>query len=159
MKKTEALSAEEWKALAGSEVGVSDWVAVSQLLIDDFAEVTGDKQFIHVDPVRAQAESPYGGTVAHGFLTLSLLSVMARDALPDFKNARARINYGFDKIRFLAPVPAGSSIRARFHLLQVDERRPGELTLKYAVTVEVDGGKAPAVAAEWLSRVVLEKSA
>ena len=159
MTATNALSAEEWKALAGSEVGVSDWVAVGQALIDDFAEVTGDKQFIHVDPERAKAESPYGGTVAHGFLTLSLLPVMARNALPGFKEARARINYGFDKIRFLAPVPAGARIRARFHLLQIDERRAGELTLKYAVTVEVEGGRTPAVAAEWLSRVVLEKSA
>lgn len=156
MNKTTALSADEWKALAGSEVGVSDWFAVGQPLIDDFAEVTGDKQFIHVDPARAKAESPYGGTVAHGFLTLSLLPVMARNALPDFKDARARINYGFDKIRFLAPVPASARIRARFRLLQADERRPGELTLKYAVTVEVEGGKAPAVAAEWLSRVLLE---
>lgn len=159
MKKAAALSAEEWKALAGSEVGTSDWVVVGQPLIDDFAEVTGDKQFIHVDPVRAKAESPYGGTVAHGFLTLSLLPALARDALPDFKEARARINYGFDKIRFLAPVPAGARIRARFHLLQTDERRPGELTLKYAVTVEVEGGRTPAVAAEWLSRVVLNERA
>lgn len=158
-KKTKALNAEEWKALAGSEVGISHWVSVGQPLIDAFAEVTGDKQFIHVDPARAKTESPYGGTVAHGFLTLALLPVMARNALPDFEGARARINYGFDKIRFLAPVPAGARIRARFNLVQADERRPGELTLKYAVTVEVEGGKAPAVAAEWLSRVVLEKRA
>ncbi|WP_193368816.1 MaoC family dehydratase [Pelagibius marinus] len=159
MTATVALSAEEWKGLTGSEVGVSDWVCVGQPLIDAFAEVTGDKQFIHVDPARAKKESPYGGTVAHGFLTLSLLPVMARNALPHFKNAGARINYGFDKIRFLAPVPAGAKVRARFNLMQADERKPGELTLKYAVTVEVQGGKAPVVAAEWLSRVLLEEGA
>jgi len=159
MKAAMALSAEEWKALAGSEVGVSDWITVGQPLIDDFAEVTGDKQFIHVDPDLAKAKSPYGGTVAHGFLTLSLLPVMARNALPDFKNARARINYGFDKIRFLAPVPSGAKVRARFHLLQADERRPGELTLKYAVTVEIAGSDTPALAAEWLSRVLLSQEA
>jgi len=156
---TAALDAEQWKAMVGAEVGVSDWITVDQPLIDDFAEVTGDKQFIHVDPVRAKAESPYGGTVAHGFLTLGLLPVMARNALPDFANARARINYGFDKIRFLAPVPAGAAVRARFHLLQADERRPGALTLKYAVTVEIAGSDTPALAAEWLSRVLLSPEA
>jgi len=155
MTKTAPLSAEDWKALAGSEVGASGWIVVGQPLIDDFAEVTGDKQFIHIDPERAKSESPYGGTVAHGFLTLALLPVMARDALPDFKDASARINYGFDKIRFLAPVPAGARIRARFHLLLAEERRLGELTLKYPVTVEIKGSERPAVVAEWLSRVVL----
>lgn len=158
MERTTALGAEEWKALAGSEVGVSDWITVGQPLIDAFAEVTGDNQFIHVDPERAKVESPYGATVAQGFLTLSLLPAMARAALPDFKNARARINYGFEKIRFLAPVPAGTRIRAHFHLLLVEERRPSELTLKYAVTIEVEGSKGPAVVAEWLSRVLLAET-
>jgi len=152
------LGAEEWKALAGSDVGVSDWITVGQPLIDDFAQVTGDRQFIHVDPERAKIESPYGTTIAHGFLTLSLLPVMARAALPDFKAAKARINYGFDKIRFLAPVLSGARIRARFHLLQADERRQGELTLKYAVTVEIEGSQTPALAAEWLSRVLLSSN-
>ena len=158
MERSAALGAEEWKALAGSEVGLSDWITVDQSLIDAFAEVTGDKQFIHVDPERAKRESPYGTTVAQGFLTLSLLPAMARVALPEFKDARARINYGFDKIRFLAPVPAGTRIRARFHLHLVEERRQSELTLKYAVTIEIEGSKGPAVAAEWLSRVLLAET-
>jgi acyl dehydratase len=157
MGKNTALSAGEWKLLVGSEVGVSSWATVDQSMISAFGEVTGDRQYIHVDPERAKAESPYGGTIAHGFLTLAMLPAMARDALPELKDVRARINYGFDRVRFLAPVPAGARIRARFRLLEAEERKPKELTLKYAVTVEIDGSGTPAVAAEWLSRVLLRK--
>jgi len=149
-----ALSADQWKALVGSEVGVSSWIKIDQPLICDFAEVTGDQQFIHVDPARAKAESPYGGTVAHGFLTLGLLPAMARDALPAMQGVRARINYGFDRVRFLAPVPAGARVRARFRLLQAEERRPQELTFKYDVTVEIEGSNTPALVAQWLSRAL-----
>ncbi len=149
------LTVEEWKARVGSEVGVSGWVTVDQAKIDAFAEVSGDHQFIHVDPARARRESPYGGTVAHGFLTLGLLSAMAYDALPGFRGLRAGINYGFDRIRFLAPVPAGARLRARFRLLAVEERQPSELTLSYEVTVEIDGAATPALVAVWLSRALL----
>lgn len=149
------LTVEEWQARVGSEVGVSGWVTVDQAKIDAFAEVSGDHQFIHVDPARARRESPYGGTVAHGFLTLGLLSAMAYDALPGFAGLRTRLNYGFNRIRFLAPVPAGARLRARFRLLQVEERQPRELTLSYEVTVEIDGAATPALVAVWLSRVLL----
>ena len=159
MSTSDPIAADDWRSLIGTEIGVSPWVAIEQPLIDDFARVTGDDQFIHVDPVRAKAESPYGGTVAHGFLTLALLPVMARSVLPQTRGARARINYGFDKVRFLAPVPAGARVRARFRLAQADIRRPGELTLKYEVTVELEGGKEPAVVAEWLSRQVFAPQA
>ena len=154
MGKGEEIAPERWPSLVGTELGVSSWVAVGQPLIDDFARVTGDDQFIHVDPARAKNESPYGGTIAHGFLTLALLPVMARAVLPQTRGARARINYGFDKVRFLAPVPAGARVRARFRLQSAELRRPGELTLKYEVTVEIEGGTQPALVAEWLSRVV-----
>ena len=156
MSENDEIPAARWPSLVGTELGVSPWVAVGQDLIDDFARVTGDDQFIHVDPVRARAESPYGGTIAHGFLTLSLLPVMARQVLPRTQGTRARINYGFDKIRFLAPVPAGARVRARFRLLAAEPRRPGELTLKYEVTLELEGGTQPALVAEWLSRIVFE---
>lgn len=149
------LTVEEWRARVGSEVGVSGWVTVDQAKIDAFAAVSGDHQFIHVDPARARRESPYGGTVAHGFLTLGLLSAMAYDALPGFHGLRARINYGFDRIRFLAPVPAGARLRARFRLLAMEERQPRELTLSFEVTVEIDGAATPALVAVWLSRVLL----
>jgi len=157
MNEAAALSVDQWKARVGSEVGLSSWITVGQPLITAFGEVTGDNQFIHVDPARATAESPYGGTVAHGFLTLGLLPAMARDALPGTRGERAGINYGFDRIRFLAPVPAGARLRARFELLQAEERRPGELTLKYGVTVEIEGGSTPALAAEWIALILLRE--
>jgi len=157
-ESAEILTADEWKARVGSEVGVSGWVTVDQPLIDAFAEVTGDRQFIHVDPTRAKAESPYGGTVAHGLLTLGLLPKLAREALPGFAALRARINYGFDRIRFLVPVPSGARLRARFRLLAVEERRANELTLKYEVTVEIEDASTPALVALWLSRILLAEA-
>ena len=149
------IAAQDWPALVDRELGVSDWMTVDQALIDAFAHVTGDDQFIHVDPVRAKAESPYGGTIAHGFLTLSLLPVMARGVVPRTLGASARINYGFDKIRFLAPVPAGARVRARFRLARVENRAPDVLMLRYEVTVEIEGAERPALMAEWLSRIHL----
>ncbi len=136
----------------GTEIGRSSWVTVDQAMIDGFADLTGDHQFIHVDPARARAETPFGGTVAHGFLTLALLSRMADDALPSISGSSIGINYGFGKIRFLSPVPAGSEIRARFRLIALDEHEPGEVTSTYEVQVEIDGQEKPALAAEWLIR-------
>ena len=159
MQTREAISIDHWRSLIGTEIGVSRWIAIEQPLIDDFARITGDDQFIHVDPRRAKVESPYGGTVAHGFLTLALLPTMAREVLPQTRGAQARINYGFDKIRFLAPVRAGGRVRARFRLLQAQERRPGELTLKYEVAVEVEESERPAIIAEWLSRILVAAKA
>ena len=112
------------KALVGREVGVSGWREVTQGDIDRFAEVTGDPQFIHVDPVRAAAETPFGGTIAHGFLTLSLLSAFGLDALPRILERRMGVNYGFDKVRFVSPVRSGARVRGRFMLAAIERRSP-----------------------------------
>jgi acyl dehydratase len=141
----------EMKAMAGKEIGVSDWFEISQATINAFADITEDWQFIHVDPDRA-ALTPFGGTIAHGFLTLSLLSAMAMDAVPRLEDTTMGVNYGFDKIRFLSPVAAGARIRGRFKVISVDEWKPGELTLKYRVDVEIEGLDRPALTAEWISR-------
>lgn len=156
MSPKQAMTAGQWRSLVGTELGVSPWIAVEQPLIGAFARLTGDHQFIHVDPQRAQAESPFGATIAHGFLVLSLLSPMLGAALPRLEDAAVRVNYGFDRVRFLAPVRAGARVRGRFRLLAAEERRPAELTLKYGVTVEIEGAERPALAAEWLSRIRLE---
>jgi acyl dehydratase len=143
------------RALVGHETGVSDWLTVGQERIDAFADLCGDHQFIHVDPVRA-AGTPMGGTVAHGFLTLSLLSCLAAGARPRIEGTRHSVNYGFDRLRFVAPVPAGARIRARFTLAALDETRPGEVSLAWDVSVEIEGGERPALAARWLTRSYLE---
>ena len=139
------------KARVGREIGVSDWLEVNQEKINAFADITEDWQFIHVDPERA-ARTPFGSTIAHGFLTLSLLSAMAMDAIPRLENTTMGVNYGFDKIRFLSPVVAGARIRGRFKVITAEELKPGELTLKYQVEVEIEGRDRPALTAEWISR-------
>ena len=139
----------------GRELGVSSWITVDQAMIDTFAEATGDRQFIHVDPVRA-AQTPFGGTVAHGFLTLSLLPRMAAETLPVVEGRAISINYGFDKVRFVAPVRSGARLRARFILLDIGERAPREVLSRYAVTIEIEGEERPALAAEWLTLAILE---
>lgn len=141
----------EMKAMVGKEIGVSDWHEITQDKINAFADITEDWQFIHVDPERA-AQTHFGGTIAHGFLTLSLLSAMAMDAIPRLENTAMGVNYGFDKIRFLSPVVVGSQIRGRFKVLSVRELKPGELTMKYHVEVEIEGRERPALTAEWISR-------
>ncbi|SRR5579883_1328049 len=152
MDRQRSVSAAEFKAMAGQEIGVSQWIEVTQAKINAFADVTGDQQFIHVDPERASRETPFGGAIAHGFLTLSLLSAMGMDVLPRVKGITMSVNYGFDKLRFLSPVPAGSRVRGRFRLLEAEERAAGELTLKYKVEVEIEGAEKAALAAEWLTR-------
>jgi len=135
--------------LVGREVGVSRWIEVDQARIDAFAEVTEDRQFIHIDPEAAKA-TPFGGTIAHGFLTLSLASAMSYDALPPLEGVVMGVNYGFDKLRFLAPVPAGSRVRGRFRLLSFEDKGGGRWLLKHELTVEIEGGDKPALIAEWL---------
>ena len=146
----------ELKASAGTFSATSSWFEITQDMIDRYADAIGDHQFIHVDPVRAKAETPFGGTIAHGFLTLSLLSAMAYEVLPTANETAMGINYGFDKIRFLAPVPAGKRVRAHFRLLECGERKPGELLSRYDVTVEIEGFETPALVANWLGLAVLE---
>lgn len=142
------------EAQIGREVGVSAWLLVDQAMIDAFADATGDRQFIHVDPERA-AQTPFGSTVAHGFLTLSLLPRLAAWTLPVIEGRAISINYGFDKVRFVAPVRSGSCIRARFVLVDVSKRAPGEVLTRYTVTVEIDGEEKPALVAEWLTLAMI----
>jgi acyl dehydratase len=141
-------------SLIGTEVGVSDWIRVDQARIDAFAEVTEDRQFIHIDPEAAKA-TPFGGTIAHGFLTLSLASAMSYDAVKPLEGVVMGVNYGFDKLRFLAPVPAGSRVRGRFKLLSAEDKGSGRWLLKHELTVEIEGGDKPALIAEWLGMQVV----
>lgn len=151
------MTLEALRAREGEEVGVSSWVRVTQADIDTFAELTGDRQYIHVDPERAAA-SPFGGTVAHGFLTLSLLSRFAYEARPRLAGMRMSVNYGFDRLRFVAPVPAGARLRGRFRLDGLEETGAGEVTLRWGVTVEVEGADRPAIVADWITRAYLEET-
>ena len=148
-------SIEEIKARIGSEVGVSDWLLVDQARIDSFAEITEDRQFIHVDP-EAAALTPFGGTVAHGFLTLSLLSRMAYEAMLTPENVKMGVNYGFEKIRFLAPVRTGKRVRGRFVLASFEEKGPGRYQFVHNVTVEIEGEEKPALVADWIGMVFVE---
>lgn len=140
------------KALVGKEVGVSGWHPVDQGRIDAFAEVGGDHQFIHVEPERAAAEAPFGGTIAHGFLIVSLLSAMLAEVIPAMPGRRMAVNYGFDRLRFVSPVPSGARVRGRFVVAKVKEREPGEVTVTYSATVEQDGSERPALVADWITR-------
>ena len=142
-------SPDELRSRVGEEVGVSAWLTVDQPRIDAFADATEDHQFIHVDPAAAAAAG-FGGTIAHGFLSLSLLSRMAAEAmlLPD--SLKMALNYGFDRIRFLAPVKSGKRVRGRFVLDSVDEKAPGQILLRHTVTVEIEGEAKPALTAVWL---------
>jgi acyl dehydratase len=133
----------------GSEVGVSSWLTIDQARIDAFADATEDRQFIHVDP-EAAASTPFGGTVAHGFLSLSMLSRMAAEAILVPDTVKMAVNYGFDRVRFIAPVRAGKRIRGRFVLDSIDEKAPGQLLLLHSVTVEIEGVDKPALTAQWL---------
>jgi acyl dehydratase len=138
----------------GTETGLSRWFDISQERIDAFADITEDRQFIHIDPVAAKA-TPFGGTVAHGFLTLSMLSAIAYDALPRVEGTAMGVNYGFEKIRFVAPVRAGSRIRGRFRLDALTQRSPIEWQMRNNVTVEIEGSEKPALVGEWLGLFVL----
>ena len=140
------------RARVGTEIGVSDWLTVSQEAIDTFADVTDDHQFIHVDPKRA-AQTPFGGTIAHGFLTLSLLSRMAADAMLRPEGIKMGVNYGFEKVRFLAPVRAGKRVRGRFQLIAFEEKRPGQYQFTHNVTVEIEGEEKPALIADWIGMI------
>lgn len=137
-------------ALIGTEVGVSSWIEIDQARIDAFADVTNDHQFIHVNPELA-AQTPFGTTIAHGFLTLSLASGMSYEAVPALDGVVMGVNYGFDKLRFLAPVPVNSRVRGRFKLLSVEDKGGGRWLVKHELTVEIEGGEKPALIAEWLA--------
>ena len=146
---------DEIRARIGEEVGVSQWIKVDQARIDAFADATEDRQFIHVDP-DAAASTPFGGTIAHGFLSLSLLSRMGAEAtlLPD--GLRMAVNYGFDRVRFLAPVRSGSRVRGRFVLDSVEQKAAGQILMRHKVTVEIEGEDKPALTAEWLGLMFVQ---
>ena len=149
------ISVAELKASVGKEAGVSSWTAITQGMIDRFADLSGDHQFIHVDPVLA-ARSPLGTTVAHGFLTLSLLSVMAIEVRSRIAGTSFGLNYGFDKVRFLNPVPVNSRVRGRFTFAALAEQGEKSLLLTHSASVEIEGAAKPALVADWLTMVVLE---
>jgi acyl dehydratase len=136
----------------GRELGVSRWFEISQDRIDAFAKVTEDTFFIHTDPERARQSAPYGGTIAHGFLTVSLISAMAYDAVPRIEGADRAVNYGFDRLRFVAPVPEGARVRGRFKLTGLQLDKPGEITISLQVSVEIEGQDKPALVADWITR-------
>ena len=150
MPVTQIKNVAELANYAGKEVGVSDWLEVSQDRINQFAEATEDRQWIHIDPERAASESPFKTTIAHGFLTLSLLSVLAKSAI-SVGGVRMGINYGLNRVRFVSPVPAGARIRGRFTLATLEEIKGG-MQSTWNVTVEREGSDKPCCVAEWLVR-------
>lgn len=145
-----AMDREDFVKLVGTELGVSEWHTVDQKQIDAFAHATNDHQFIHIDPERAKRETPFGGTIAHGFLSLSVLPAMAYATMPTLNGAVMSVNYGFDKIRFLTPVRAGKRVRARFVLSEATMKSPKELLARTATTLEIEGEPKPALVADWL---------
>lgn len=135
----------------GQEIGLSNWHTITQLQIDQFAEISGDHQWIHLDQDRARRESPYGATIAHGFLTVSLLSMLINEAVDITGDYKLRVNYGFNRLRFTGAVPSGSRIRGRFALLSIKDVESG-VEIAWTATVEVEGRDKPALVAEWLGR-------
>lgn len=149
------INASQLQDYVGKEVGLTDWVEVDQERINQFADATGDHQYIHLDAERA-AQTPFGTTIAHGFLTLSLLSMLSSmGGGLKLENTVMGINYGLDKVRFLNPVKSGAKIRARFVLASAEEKKPGNYLLKHSVTVEIDGEEKPALIADWLGMTVV----
>jgi acyl dehydratase len=147
-----SVTTEELKGKVGQHLGTSDWLTVSQEMIDKFADATGDHQFIHVDP-EAAAKTPFGGTIAHGFLSLSLMPVLTQMAdLPRPSGIKMGVNYGGNKTRFLAPVRSGKRVRGHFKLLELDEKRPGQWQQTVEYTLEIEGEEKPALIAEWVSQ-------
>ena len=148
----DTITVEAMAASAGTE-RVSDWIEVTQAMIDTFADATGDHQFIHVNPELA-AQTPFGGTIAHGFLTLSLMPMLAaRTGGPAIEGARMGVNYGGNKVRFLTPVRSGKRVRGRFELLKFVERKPGVWEQVQQYTLEIEGEEKPALIAEWISLI------
>ena len=147
-------SLDDIRARVGEEIGVSGWLEIGQRRIDEFADATEDRQFIHVD-AHAAAQTPFAGTIAHGFLSLSMLSRMAADVMIIPDGTRMAVNYGLDRVRFIAPVRSGKRIRGRFRLDSVDEKAPGQILMRHTVTVEIEGEERPALTAEWLGLIFI----
>lgn len=143
-------SPDDIRGRVGDVVGTSGWLTLDQGRIDTFADATEDRQFIHIDQ-EAAARTPFGGTIAHGFLTLSLLSRMAADAMLMPDTTRMVANYGLERVRFIAPVRSGKRVRGHFRLEAADDKAPGQLLLRHEVTVEIEGEDKPALSAHWLT--------
>ncbi|MBA2772101.1 MAG: MaoC family dehydratase [Sphingomonas sp.] len=144
---------DEIRARIGEEIGTSSWILVDQERIDAFAEATEDRQFIHLDPKLA-AQTPFGGTIAHGFLSLSLLSRMAAEVMLMPDSLKLVVNYGCDRLRFLAPVRSGRRVRGRFTLECVEEKAPGQLLVRHLGTVEIEDEDRPALVGQWLTLLI-----
>ena len=149
------LSVDQLNDYIGEEVGISEWLLVDQERINQFADATGDHQNIHGDSERA-AQTPFGTTIAHGFLTMSLMVLMGYEGSTKLKNSVMGINYGFDKLRFINPVKVNSKIRGRFRLISAEEKNTNQWLLKHNITVEIAGEEKPALVAEWLGMTVVE---
>ena len=147
------LSRDNMKESIGADLGTAEWLVIDQQRINAFADCTLDQQFIHVDSVKA-AKTPFGGTIAHGFLSLSLLSHFAESVGCGFENMVMGLNYGFDKVRFLSPVKVNSRVRAKALLLDVSEKKPGQFLIKQQITIEIEGEPTPALIAEWLTMAI-----
>jgi acyl dehydratase len=145
-------SLEEIRRKVGQSLGASPWIEITQQSINSFADVTGDHQFIHVDPAAA-TQTPFGSTVAHGFLTLSLLSQMAANVMLVPETMKMGVNYGFEKVRFIAPVRSGRRVRGHFTLANMEEKRPGQWQFLHQVTVEIEGENKPALTADWIGLI------
>jgi acyl dehydratase len=151
--KKPPISLDAYQKMVGREVGVSSWYVVDQKRIDVYADVIEDHQFIHVDPERARAETAFGTTIAHGFLTMSLMSIMSYEVMPVIEGTTMGVNYGFDKLRFISPVRSGSRVRGRFTLAEAKLRKPKELQSLTHVTVEIEGEEKPALVADWIGLI------
>ena len=150
--------AERYRRFVDGEEFVSNWLTVDQRMIDTFADATLDRQFIHVDPVRAAVETPFGGTIAHGFLSLSLLSILAYGAMPGVEGTKMGINYGFEKVRFLTPVKSGARVRGRFRLIGLTERAVS-VQSAWDAAIEIENAPKPALTAHWITLAVIEPPA
>jgi acyl dehydratase len=151
--KKPPITLQAYQAMVGKEIGVSSWHLVDQPRIDTYADVIEDHQFIHVDPERAKKETTFGTTIAHGFLTMSLLSIMSYEVMPVIAGTTMGVNYGFDKLRFISPVRSGKRVRGRFVLAEAKLRKPNELQSRTNVTVEIEGEDKPALVADWLGLI------
>lgn len=143
--KKPPITLDAYQAMVGKEIGVSSWHLIDQPRIDTYAGVTEDHQFIHVDPERAKTETVFGTTIAHGFLTMSMMSVMSYEVMPAIAGTTMGVNYGFDKLRFVSPVRSGRRVRGRFVLAEAKLRKAGELQSRTSVTVEIEGEDKPAL--------------
>lgn len=151
--KKPPITLQAYQAMVGKEIGVSSWHLIDQPRIDTYADVIEDHQFIHVDPERAKKETTFGTTIAHGFLTMSLLSIMSYEVMPVIAGTTMGVNYGFDKLRFVSPVRSGKRVRGRFVLAEAKLRKPNELQSRTNVAVEIEGEDKPALVAEWLGLI------